>query len=116
MKIYFYEIRFSCYRSTITLATMFQNALPYVWIENDRVNTEPTVPLATPKPTAEGSWETRPGPSVKDWDFWGVMPKLTEKAVEWIDQEKQEEPFFLYFPFTSPHSPIVPTPEFVGHL
>ncbi|MCU0879049.1 MAG: sulfatase-like hydrolase/transferase, partial [Pirellulaceae bacterium] len=90
------------------------NFPPYTWFENDRVITEPTVPLSTPKPTAEGSWEARPGPSVKDWDFWGVMPKLTEKAVEWIGQQKQDEPFFLYFPFTSPHAPIVPTPDFVG--
>jgi arylsulfatase A len=42
------------------------------------------------------------------------MPKLTEKAVDWIGQQKQDEPFFLYFPFTSPHAPIVPTQEFVG--
>ena len=51
---------------------------------------------------------------MKDWDFWAVMPKLTEKAVEWIGQQKKDEPFFLYFPFTSPHAPIVPTKEFVG--
>ncbi len=90
------------------------NFPPYAWFENDRVITEPTVPLSTPKPTAEGSWEARPGPSVKDWDFWAVMPKLTEKAVEWIGEQKQDEPFFLYFPFTSPHAPIVPTQDFVG--
>lgn len=90
------------------------NFPPYAWFEDDRVITEPTVPLATPKRTAEGSWEARPGPSVKDWDFWAVMPKLTEKTVEWIGQQKQDEPFFLYFPFTSPHAPIVPTQDFVG--
>jgi len=90
------------------------NFPPYAWFENDRVITEPTVPLDTPKQTAEGAWEARPGPSVKDWDFWAVMPKLTEKAVEWIGQQKHDEPFFLYFPFTSPHAPIVPTPDFVG--
>ena len=90
------------------------NFPPYAWFENDRVITEPSVPLSTPKATAEGSWEARPGPSVKDWDFWAVMPKLTEKAVEWIGQQKQDEPFFLYFPFTSPHAPIVPTQDFVG--
>ena len=90
------------------------NFPPYAWFENDRVITAPTVPLSTPKATAEGAWEARPGPSVKDWDFWAVMPKLTEKAVDWISRQKQDEPFFLYFPFTSPHAPIVPTPDFVG--
>lgn len=88
------------------------NFPPYAWFENDRVITPPTMPLVTPKATAEGSWEARPGPAVKDWDFWAVMPKLTETAVGWIGQQKHEEPFFLYFPFTSPHAPIVPTPDF----
>ena len=90
------------------------NFPPYAWFENDRVITEPTVALTTPPGIAEGAWEARPGPSVKDWDFWSVMPTLTEKAVDWIGQQKNDEPFFLYFPFTSPHAPIIPTKEFVG--
>ena len=90
------------------------NFPPYAWFENDRVTTEPTVSLSNPKATAEGAWECRPGPSVKNWDFWGVMPTLTDKAIEWIGKQKSEEPFFLYFPFTSPHAPIIPTPEFTG--
>ena len=90
------------------------NFPPYAWFENDRVITAPTVSMSTPKKTAEGAWECRPGPSVQDWDFWAVMPTLTDKAVNWIGQQKQDEPFFLYFPFTSPHAPIIPTPEFLG--
>jgi arylsulfatase A len=90
------------------------NFPPYAWFENDRIITEPTVPLSTPKSTAEGSWEARPGPAVKDWDFWAVMPTLTQKAEEWISRQTKKEPFFLYFPFTSPHAPIIPTPEFIG--
>jgi arylsulfatase A len=90
------------------------NFPPYAWFENDRILEAPTTMVAPPGQPSEGSWETRPGPSVKDWDFWGVMPKLTEKAVEWIGSQKQNEPFFLYFPFTSPHAPVVPSREFVG--
>ncbi|HBJ86031.1 MAG TPA: arylsulfatase [Verrucomicrobiales bacterium] len=90
------------------------NFPPYAWFENDRVITTPTVALTTTAPTAEGSWEARPGPAVKDWDFWAVMPTLTQKAEEWIGRQKQDTPFFLYFPFTSPHAPIVPTQEFTG--
>ncbi|RFC46510.1 MAG: arylsulfatase A [Verrucomicrobia bacterium] len=90
------------------------NFPPYAWFEDDRIITPPTVPLATPKPTAEGSWEARPGPSVKDWDFWAVMPKLTERAEDWIRRQSNAKPFFLFFPFTSPHAPIVPAAEFVG--
>ncbi|MBL8808640.1 MAG: sulfatase-like hydrolase/transferase [Planctomycetaceae bacterium] len=90
------------------------NFPPYAWFENDRIITPPTVPLTTPPKTAEGNWEARPGPSVKDWDFWAVMPKLTDRAVAWIGEQKQGEPFFLYVPFTSPHAPIIPTDEFIG--
>ena len=90
------------------------NFPPYAWFENDHVITVPTVMLKTVEGPNEGSWEARPGPSVKDWDFRAVMPKLTEKAVEWIGKQKKDEPFFLYFPFTSPHAPIVPAAEFTG--
>ncbi len=90
------------------------NFPPYAWFENDRVITVPTVMLSTTGQANEGSWEARPGPSVKDWDFRAVMPKLAEKAVEWIGKQKKDEPFFLYFPFTSPHAPIVPAAEFTG--
>lgn len=90
------------------------NFPPYAWIENDRVLTIPTVPLATPRQTAEGAWEARPGPSVKDWDFWSVMPTLTQRAASWISHQSSDTPFFLYVPFTSPHAPIVPDREFVG--
>jgi arylsulfatase A len=90
------------------------NFPPYAWFENDRVITEPTVALDTTQKTAEGNWEARPGPSVKDWDFYAVMPALTDKAVDWIGRQKKGEPFFFYFPFTSPHAPIVPEKAFVG--
>ena len=90
------------------------NFPPYTWFENDRVLAPPTEPLSTTLKTAEGSFETRPGPAVANWDFYAVMPRLTDKAVEWIDQQSAERPFFLYFPFTSPHAPIVPSKEFNG--
>jgi arylsulfatase A len=49
------------------------------------------------------------------WDFTAVMPRLTERAVTWLgEQQGKSAPFFLYFPFTSPHAPIVPSPEFAG--
>ena len=90
------------------------NFPPYAWFENDRVITTPTVSLTTTAATAEGQWEARPGPAVKDWDFWAVMPELTKKAEQWIGRQRKDQPFFLYFPFTSPHAPIVPTKEFTG--
>ncbi|TWT38615.1 sulfatase family protein [Blastopirellula retiformator] len=91
------------------------NFPPYAWLENDRVITQPTEPLQITPKTAEGSWEARPGPMTKDWDFYAVVPRLTERTVDWIGEQKGKEgPFFLYVPFNSPHAPIVPTAEFVG--
>jgi len=90
------------------------NFPPYVWFENDRVITPPTVELAIDGAPAEGNWEARPGPAVAGWDFHAVMPRLTERAVAWIDRQDRSTPFFLYVPFTSPHAPIVPAAAFAG--
>ncbi|MDF1824748.1 MAG: arylsulfatase [Verrucomicrobiales bacterium] len=44
-----------------------------------------------------------------------MLPRLTEKSVEYIDSRADaEEPFFLYLPLGSPHTPIVPSPEWQG--
>jgi len=88
------------------------NFPPYTWFENDRLLAPPTERLQTKLKTAEGNFETRPGPAVADWDFYAVMPRLTEKAVDWIGKQTDDQPFFLYFPFTSPHAPIVPNDAF----
>ena len=42
------------------------------------------------------------------------QPLMIKKAVQWIDQRRAGEPFFLYFPMCPPHTPIVPAPEFIG--
>lgn len=91
------------------------NFPPYTWIENDRVVEVPTVPyIPDPKP-AEGSPEGRPGPMVKGWKQDAVMPKLTERACKWIAEQKgSDQPFFLYWPWTSPHAPIVPAENWKG--
>ena len=42
------------------------------------------------------------------------QPLMIKKAVEWIDQQQPNKPFFLYFPMCPPHEPLVPSPEYVG--
>ncbi|MGB0372745.1 MAG: sulfatase family protein [Opitutales bacterium] len=44
------------------------------------------------------------------------LPRLTRKSVEYIEQRaaSPDEPFFLYIPLGSPHTPIVPAPEWQG--
>lgn len=91
------------------------NFPPYTWFENDHVLQAPTVPYVSDPVPAEGAPEGRPGPMVEGWRQDRVMPTLTEKAVAWIhEQQGKDEPFFLYFPWTSPHAPIVPTQDYQG--
>lgn len=93
------------------------NFPPYTWIKNDKVTEAPTITLQHPKKefALEGNWELRPGPSVKGWDFYKVLPTVTKSAVTFIqNQEKAKKPFFLYLPFPSPHAPIIPNKEFRG--
>jgi arylsulfatase A-like enzyme len=42
-----------------------------------------------------------------------VATRLTENAVQWI-QDHRQEPFFLYFPTTNIHHPFTPREEFDG--
>jgi arylsulfatase A-like enzyme len=62
--------------------------------------------------------QTRRGPATQEFEAEQVLPTLTRKAVEYIAQRaaaaKNGQPFFLYLPFNSPHTPIAPTPEWRG--
>ena len=46
------------------------------------------------------------------------LTRFTDKAIEWMsakaDEAKRGNPFFLYLPYTSPHYPVCPLPEFHG--
>lgn len=93
------------------------NFPPYTWIENDRIIETPTEIMDIDNigfETKEGKWEFRPGPKLKGWNPYNVLPKLTEKAVEWINNRSKNQPFFLYFALSSPHAPIIPNDEFIG--
>ncbi len=91
--------------------------VPYTFIENDRV---------TSLPTEDGDFEmmpgkpgrTRHGPRAPDFDAVDVLPRLTEKAVEYLSQRaasaRQGQPFFLYLPLNSPHTPTLPAPSWQG--
>ncbi|MCA9147276.1 MAG: arylsulfatase [Planctomycetaceae bacterium] len=48
-------------------------------------------------------------------DVINMLPRLTQKSVEYIESRAgKAEPFFLYVPLGSPHTPIVPSPEWQG--
>ena len=84
---------------------------PYFYIENNRIT-------ATEIDTVKGMrgkmfW--RKGPIGNDFKHVEVLPNLTREAIKVINnQAKADQPFFLYFPLPAPHTPILPTEEFLG--
>lgn len=81
---------------------------PFVWIENDRV---------TEQPTATKKW-LREGPAGPAFEAVDVLPTLTKKTIAYFEaraaEAKAGKPFFVYLPLASPHTPIVPSPEWRG--
>ncbi len=84
---------------------------PYVWVHNDKAT-------AAPDHEFEG-WSgfafCRKGPTGPDFVHDEVLPTLTDKAIEFVQKEgKGKNPFFLYLPYPAPHTPILPTEEWLG--
>lgn len=78
---------------------------PFAFIENDRF---------TQAPTATKKW-LRQGPAAPDFEAEDVLPTLGRKTCEYIaGRAKSGKPFFIYLPLASPHTPIVPTPDWQG--
>ena len=84
---------------------------PYVYVENRQPTTVPTD--STVSVDDKGFW--RRGLTGSDFVHADVLPHLTSKAVRYIEQRaKGAQPFFLYFALPAPHTPILPTTEFMG--
>lgn len=85
----------------------------YVYIEGDRVVEQPTAtipgaPITVPAYHRAG----RAGPSFAPER---VLADLTARAVRYVrERAKTPQPFFLYLPLTSPHTPVLPTGRFAG--
>ena len=86
------------------------NHPPYCFIENDR-----TLGIPTLRDTGRAGGFNHPGPMLPGWKQENILPGLTRRAVSWVEESaKSGKPFFLYLPLTSPHFPVVPSPEFKG--
>ncbi len=84
---------------------------PYVYVENGLATAIPvdTTVCAEDK----GFW--RKGLTAPDFRHVDVLPHITDKSVQYIKERAQKnEPFFLYFALPAPHTPILPTTEFLG--
>lgn len=81
---------------------------PFVWIR-DRLPTEVA--------SAEKTW-LRTGPAGPKFEAVDVQPGITAELIATIEERaeaaKKGDPFFAYVPLASPHTPIVPAPEFLG--
>jgi len=86
---------------------------PYVYVENDHPTAQPTEHIApSPRPKF---W--RGGPIAPGFRHIDVLPELTRRATRWIEdhvRREPEQPFFMYFPLSAPHTPVVPVPEAKG--
>lgn len=77
---------------------------PYVWIRDRNWIGEGTHSKAF----------HRDGPASKDFEAIDVLDKLTAETVKYISEYESDQPFFIYMPLPSPHTPIVPTPKWQG--
>lgn len=86
---------------------------PYVYMENDRAGSIPTERVGdSPAPKL---W--RAGVISPDLKFEEVHPKFEQRALRFLAERGKAgdgKPFFLYLALASPHTPVMPTPEFAG--
>lgn len=84
---------------------------PYVYIENRYATAIPDTMI----PATNGYDFYRKGYIAPDFKMEQVTPHFFAKAREYIrDQSQSEDPFYLYLPLPSPHTPILPTSEWQG--
>lgn len=88
---------------------------PYVFIENERVTEAPSGHIeasAMRRNGGKGYW--RAGAIAPGFRHIDVLPRITEKAVDFLGKQSASKPFFLYFALNAPHTPWLPTAEFDG--
>lgn len=92
--------------------------VPYTYIRNDRVTELPTEDRDFPMVLGRTTGRTRKGPAAPGFDAGNVLPDLAAQARRFIRTHgpgaREGKPFFLYLPLASPHTPILPSPEWRG--
>lgn len=94
---------------------------PYFYIEGDRAVREPTETIAA---NASDGWSPiqgefwRKGRIAKGLSLAEVLPRFTDEAVKVIGEHGGRkhggDPLFLYLAYTGPHTPWLPSEDFVG--
>lgn len=84
---------------------------PYVYVENGLTTAIPHD--TTENKDYQGLW--RKGITGPDFIHEQVLPEFISRSIKYIQkQAKSGQPFFLYLPLASPHTPILPTKEWQG--
>ena len=95
---------------------------PYYYIQDRMPVSPPTETIAANDSVAEG-WTRiqgafwREGGIAPDFKHVDVLPRFADEAVQVIDQHaaaETGEPLFLYFALPAPHTPWMPTKEYIG--
>ena len=78
---------------------------PYCFIDNDRTIGIPSELMPAAKFVKNQA--SLQGPALSDWQLENILSTLVERAEQFIGQNAQaKQPFLLYMPFTSPHTPL----------
>jgi arylsulfatase A len=86
---------------------------PYCYIENDRTVGIPSEFL--PARLSHGLLGSGSGPAMPYWHFEQLLPMWAKKADDYIrEQAAATQPFFLYLPMTSPHTPLAVNFPWIG--
>jgi len=83
---------------------------PYLYFDGRRAVELPTSTIPDNGETKRGPY-WRGGPRAPGFVMEEVIPKITERAVKFVEQPG---PYFCYVPLPAPHTPWVPTSEFLG--
>ncbi len=84
---------------------------PYLYVENERA-TAP-VDRVTGNPDYQGFW--REGPTGADFFHDSVTQHFFRQSMAYVQERAAtDQPFFLYLPLPSPHTPILPAEPWQG--
>jgi len=91
---------------------------PYLFVRNHAPEQQPTDHVEDSGRVRNGGggfW--RAGPIAPDFDHADVLGRIVDEASSFIERRavaSDGKPFFLYLPFTAPHTPWMPSAEFRG--
>ena len=91
--------------------------VPYVYLKDDAVTETPSIDKSFGMRSATDKSQTRLGPGSPDFTAEDVLPRLTREAIAYLERrsaDHRDQPFFLYVPFASPHTPIAPSKDWEG--